>query len=85
MAYEVKKSVGKSTNGAIDGAIASIVAIAVIGLMKGFMNLSPENETVIVSSVGVIVAGVVVAAKKFIENWLKHRDKPAPATPAKPA
>ena len=81
MAYDKKKSMAKATQGSIDGAIATIVAIAVIGLMKKFLELSPDQETMISGAVGVIVAGAVVAVKRYVENWMKHREKPE----AKPA
>ena len=74
VAYDVNKSINKSMNGGIDGAIATVVAVLVIGLMKKFLDLTPENETLVASAVGVIVAAVVVAAKRFVGNWLKHKE-----------
>ena len=76
MAYNQKLSVNKATQGGIDGAIATIVAITVIGLMKKFLDISPDQETMVSSAVGVIVAGAVVAVKRYVSNWMKHRDKP---------
>jgi len=78
MAYDKKLSMKKATQGSIDGAIATIVAIPVIALMKKYLDMSPDQELAVAGAIGVVVAGAVVAAKRYIENWLKHRaDKPA--------
>lgn len=73
MAYDKKLSMKKATQGSIDGAIATIVAVPVIALMKKYLDMSPEQELAVAGAIGVVVAGAVVAVKRYVENWLKHK------------
>lgn len=90
MAYDVKVSLNKGGNGAIDGLIVAVVAAAAIKFAKSMLgtDLDANTENAIAVGIGAVVSAVIVAAKRFVENWLKHRDKPAAtpaATPVKPA
>lgn len=76
MAYSKKISATKSASGAIDGAIASIAAAVVIAFVKqNIDSMTPETENAVAASVGVIVSAAIVAVKRFVGNWMKHRDK----------
>jgi CDP-diglyceride synthetase len=86
MAYESKISVAKGTIGAVDGALAAVVTTLVIGYIKmQIKDMDPNTENAIAALVGVAVSAVVVAVKKFTENWMKHKDDGKPATPVAPA
>jgi len=74
MAYESKISVKKGGIGAIDGVIAGAVTALVIGFMKQkITDMDPATENQIAAAIGVAVSTAVVAAKRFIDNWMKHR------------
>ena len=78
MAYSMKISAKKSSDGALDGAIASVVAAVVIGFMKqNITDMPAGTENAVATVVGVAVSAITVAVKRFIGNWLKHRDKTA--------
>ena len=77
MAYSKKISLKMSGDGAIDGALASVIAAVVIGLMKQNISDMPDGtENAVATVVGVIVSVVAVAVKRFTGNWMKHKDKP---------
>lgn len=74
MAYEKKISVKKGGVGAIDGIIAGAVTTVVVGVLKQYItDMDPATENQIAAAVGVAVSAVVVAAKRFFDNWRKHR------------
>ena len=87
MAYDVKVSLSKGGSGAIDGVIVAVVAAAAIKLVKSVLgaDMDANTENAIAVGVGAVVSAAIVAAKRFIENWMKHRNKAAaPAAPGAP-
>jgi len=87
MAYDVKVSMAKGGNGAIDGLIVAVVAAVVIKFVKSMLgaDMDPNTENAIAVGVGAAVSAIIVAVKRFVENWMKHKDPAAPKAPDAPA
>jgi hypothetical protein len=86
MAYDAKISRSKAVTGSIDGAIAGVVITLVMGAIKiSIKDMDANTENMIAGAVGVVVSALVVAAKRYIDNWMKHKDPAKPAEPPKPA
>jgi hypothetical protein len=78
--YSPVISAKKGGAGAIDGTIASVITFLVIWSFKSKQIPIPDGmETIIGSIVGVFVSAMVIAAKRFIGNWLKNHNIAVPA------
>lgn len=76
--YDPSISAQKGVQGSIDGTIAAIVTGILIAIVKkylgSFVQVDANTENIIAGAVSVGVAAGIVAAKKFVENWMKHRN-----------
>ena len=74
--YDSKISTKKGILGSVDGALVAAVATLVLGFMKiQIKDMTPEMENSVASITCVLVSAAVLAAKRYIENRLKHTPK----------
>lgn len=73
--YSRKISVKKGGAGAIDGTIAAIITALIISAAKHGPVALPEGaEGYIAAVVGLAVSAVVIAAKRYVGNWMKNKN-----------
>jgi hypothetical protein len=74
MSYIKRIAVQKGTAGTIDGTIAAVITGLVMAGVKSIISdMDANTENALAGAIGVAVSAGVIGAKKYIENWLKHR------------
>jgi hypothetical protein len=70
--YDAKKTQDKAKHGGIEGALISIISLALFGLIKGRLNLGGQEDNII-AGISALLAGIILqSGQKAYFNWKKH-------------